>query len=262
VIVGKLLDKGDTSQGYDAADGEYVDMVKAGIIDPTKVVRLALQGAASIAGLLITTEAMVAEHREPEAGTWSTSFDLDLRNILPKLRAYALSLTRNGDCADDLVQQTALKALAGRELVPRGTNFAGWIFRIQRNEFISERRRARPTVDLDSVDAQMLSEPPRQEAAWSCASSSAPSGTCLVAPATLSCCPRSRAIRIADREPSRGLDRHGEKPRLPWPRHARPADRPVGSPARCRRPFAPRLTVSARARCPSPSRARSGRPWP
>jgi chaperonin GroEL len=66
VIAGKLLDKGDTSQGYDAAAGAYVNMMKAGIIDPTKVVRLALQGAASIAGLLITTEAMVAEYREPE----------------------------------------------------------------------------------------------------------------------------------------------------------------------------------------------------
>lgn len=69
VIAGKLLDKGDASQGYDAAVGTYVDMVKAGIIDPTKVVRLALQGAASIAGLLITTEAMVAEHREAESAS-------------------------------------------------------------------------------------------------------------------------------------------------------------------------------------------------
>jgi chaperonin GroEL len=67
VIVGKLMDKGDASYGYDAQSGTYVDMVKAGIIDPTKVVRLALQGAASIAGLLITTEAMVAE--KPEKGT-------------------------------------------------------------------------------------------------------------------------------------------------------------------------------------------------
>jgi len=61
VIVGKLLEKGDTTHGFDAQSGNYVDMLKAGIIDPTKVVRLALQGAASIAGLLITTEAMVAE---------------------------------------------------------------------------------------------------------------------------------------------------------------------------------------------------------
>jgi chaperonin GroEL len=67
VIVGKLLEKGDANHGFDAQSGTYVDMVKAGIIDPTKVVRLALQGAASIAGLLVTTEAMVAE--KPEKGT-------------------------------------------------------------------------------------------------------------------------------------------------------------------------------------------------
>ena len=64
VIVGKLLDKNDASHGFDAQTGTYVDMVKTGIIDPTKVVRLALQGAASIAGLLITTEAMIADKVE------------------------------------------------------------------------------------------------------------------------------------------------------------------------------------------------------
>jgi chaperonin GroEL len=55
VVVGKLLDKHNTSQGFDAQSGNYVDMLKAGILDPTKVVRLALQDAASVAGLLITT---------------------------------------------------------------------------------------------------------------------------------------------------------------------------------------------------------------
>jgi chaperonin GroEL len=64
VIVGKLLEKGDVNYGYDAQSGNFTDMVKAGIIDPTKVVRLALQGAASVAGLLITTEAMVADKPE------------------------------------------------------------------------------------------------------------------------------------------------------------------------------------------------------
>ncbi len=69
IIVGKLLDKGEANHGFDAQTGTYVDMVKAGIIDPTKVVRLALQGAASIAGLMVTTEAMVAdEPAEPAAG--------------------------------------------------------------------------------------------------------------------------------------------------------------------------------------------------
>ncbi|MGQ0675363.1 MAG: chaperonin GroEL, partial [Rhodospirillales bacterium] len=64
VVVGKLLEKGDPHYGFDAQKGEYTHMVKAGIIDPTKVVRLALQGAASVAALLITTEAMVAEKSE------------------------------------------------------------------------------------------------------------------------------------------------------------------------------------------------------
>jgi chaperonin GroEL len=64
VIVGKLLDKVNLTRGFDAQNGEYVDMVKAGIVDPTKVVRTALQGAASVAALLVTTEAMVAEKPE------------------------------------------------------------------------------------------------------------------------------------------------------------------------------------------------------
>ena len=61
VIVGKLLEKYDVNYGYDARKGEYTDMYQSGIIDPTKVVRTALEGAASIGGLLITTEAMVTE---------------------------------------------------------------------------------------------------------------------------------------------------------------------------------------------------------
>ena len=67
IVIGKLQDRGDANYGYDAQTGEYVDMIKAGIIDPTKVVRLALQDAASVAGLLVTTEAMVAEKPEPKA---------------------------------------------------------------------------------------------------------------------------------------------------------------------------------------------------
>jgi chaperonin GroEL len=61
VIVGKILENSSYAFGFDAQGGDYVDMVKKGIIDPTKVVRQALQGASSVAGLLITTEAMVAE---------------------------------------------------------------------------------------------------------------------------------------------------------------------------------------------------------
>jgi chaperonin GroEL len=67
IVVGKLLDRTDTNYGFDAQTGDYVDMVKAGIVDPTKVVRLALQDGASVAGLLVTTEAMVAEKPERKA---------------------------------------------------------------------------------------------------------------------------------------------------------------------------------------------------
>ena len=66
IIVGKLLDSKDPNYGFDAQKGEFTDLVQAGIIDPTKVVRHALQDAASVAGLLITTEAMVAEKPEPK----------------------------------------------------------------------------------------------------------------------------------------------------------------------------------------------------
>ena len=60
-MVGKILDKDQYNYGFDAQTGEYGNLVSKGIIDPTKVVRCALQDAASVAGLLITTEAMVAE---------------------------------------------------------------------------------------------------------------------------------------------------------------------------------------------------------
>jgi chaperonin GroEL len=64
VIAGKVLDRDEYNWGFDAQSGEFKDLVKAGIIDPTKVVRTALQDAASVAGLLVTTEAMVAEKPE------------------------------------------------------------------------------------------------------------------------------------------------------------------------------------------------------
>jgi chaperonin GroEL len=69
VVVGKLVEQKSPTYGYDAQGQLYTDMVKAGIIDPTKVVRCALQGAASVAGLLITTEVMVAERPEKRAGS-------------------------------------------------------------------------------------------------------------------------------------------------------------------------------------------------
>ena len=61
IVVGKILENKSQTYGFDAQTEEYVDMIEAGIVDPAKVVRTALQDAASVAGLLITTEAMVAE---------------------------------------------------------------------------------------------------------------------------------------------------------------------------------------------------------
>ena len=68
VVAGKLTDANDTSLGFNAATDTYEDLVKAGVIDPTKVVRTALQDAASVAGLLITTEAAIAEKPDDKSG--------------------------------------------------------------------------------------------------------------------------------------------------------------------------------------------------
>ena len=67
VVVGKLMEQTDANFGYDAQKGTYCNLVEAGVIDPVKVVRTALQDAASVASLLLTTEAMVAEKPEPKA---------------------------------------------------------------------------------------------------------------------------------------------------------------------------------------------------
>jgi chaperonin GroEL len=71
IVVGKLQESTDTNYGFDAQKGEFTALIKAGILDPAKVVRIALQNAASVAGLLITTEAMVAERSEKKPSAMS-----------------------------------------------------------------------------------------------------------------------------------------------------------------------------------------------
>ncbi len=90
-------------------------------------------------------------------------FHEQLKAILPRLRLYALSLTHDRDRANDLVQETVLKALAARASFQPGTNFSGWMFRIQRNEFISSLRRLRPTVPIDTAVADSLTQRATQE---------------------------------------------------------------------------------------------------
>ncbi|MDB5591316.1 chaperonin GroEL [Enterovirga sp.] len=67
IVVGRILDNGGATYGFNAQTEEYVDMLQAGIVDPAKVVRAAIQGAASVAGLLVTTEAMIAEAPKRES---------------------------------------------------------------------------------------------------------------------------------------------------------------------------------------------------
>src|SRR5436305_14934043 len=84
-------------------------------------------------------------------------FHEQLKAILPRLRIYALSLTRDRDAADDLVHDTVVKALTGRASFQPGTNLSAWVFRIQRNEFISGLRRARTSVADEPGDSDRFS---------------------------------------------------------------------------------------------------------
>jgi chaperonin GroEL len=68
IVLGKVNDSKDNNYGYNALTGEYEDLVKAGVLDPTKVVRTALQNAGSIASLMLTTEALIAEIPEEKKG--------------------------------------------------------------------------------------------------------------------------------------------------------------------------------------------------
>jgi chaperonin GroEL len=66
VVVGRVRESKDENFGFDAESGEYTDLIKAGVIDPAKVTRLALQNAASIAALMLTTEALIADIKEDD----------------------------------------------------------------------------------------------------------------------------------------------------------------------------------------------------
>ncbi len=68
IVVEKVRNSEDNNYGYNALTDEYENLVEAGVIDPTKVTRTALQNAASIAGLLLTTEALIVEKKEPQSG--------------------------------------------------------------------------------------------------------------------------------------------------------------------------------------------------
>src|SRR5512133_2492959 len=90
-------------------------------------------------------------------------FAEDLVAVLPRLRVQALALTRNRADADDLVQAAVTNALAAKASFMPGTNFGAWMYRILRNRFLSDRRRAREMVDVEDAPPEALSRPASQE---------------------------------------------------------------------------------------------------
>ena len=90
-------------------------------------------------------------------------FHDELVALLPRLRIQALSLTRNRAEADDLVQAALTNALAAQASFTPGTNLGAWVYRIMRNRFISDRRRARETVEMDDAPADAFARAGNQE---------------------------------------------------------------------------------------------------
>ena len=113
-----------------------------------------------LAGLLGEAEAALARH----GGRMESVFRDDLVKALPMLRTFAISLTANPTRADDLVQETMIKAWANRERFVPGTNFTAWLFTILRNQFYTELRKGRREVeDADGVHAGTLTAQAGQE---------------------------------------------------------------------------------------------------
>ena len=96
--------------------------------------------------------------------TVPSNFKTELLTIIPNLRAFALSLTKASDKADDLVQETLMKAWNKHELFQEGTNLKAWTFTIMRNEFYSQmRKRGREVQDSEGVLASQLAVHPAQQ---------------------------------------------------------------------------------------------------
>jgi RNA polymerase sigma-70 factor, ECF subfamily len=95
-----------------------------------------------------------------------TSFETMMIDCLPHLRAYGRSLTRDPDMADDLVQDTIVRAIGARESFQDGTNLKAWLFTILRNKFLDDRRRKRGFFEqIETVVHERLVCPPSQDAA-------------------------------------------------------------------------------------------------
>lgn len=115
---------------------------------------------ASLSRLLTRVAQVIRAHTEPV----DQSFGDELMSSLKSLRAYAISLTRDIHQAEDLVQETVLKAISRQEMFEAGTNLQAWLFTIQRNLFLSGRRKAQREVeDADGIHAATMISIPDQE---------------------------------------------------------------------------------------------------
>src|ERR1700756_3504898 len=101
-------------------------------------------------------DACASAGRSKVAGNEPTDFKTDLLNLVPFLRAFARSLSGHRDLADDLAQETLVKAWQSRDSFVPGTNLKAWLFTILRNQFYSERRRAWRQVPWDAENADAL----------------------------------------------------------------------------------------------------------
>ncbi len=102
---------------------------------------------------------------EEKAGSKRVSFGDEISELLPDLRGFARSLTRNADSAEDLVQETIIKALSNTDKFQVGTSLRSWLFTILRNQFYSSRRKTKWEVsDTDGAEALKLVQMPNQDA--------------------------------------------------------------------------------------------------
>ncbi len=133
-MVGKILANSSETYGFNAQTEEYVDMLKAGIVDPAKVVRAAIQGAASVAGLLVTTEAMISEapRKEarpcPPAAAWA---------------AWAAWISNRPKQVRSALRHADRRIAGGRFGATRGGGSTGWIDRLDRPSVAIDRCRPR-----------------------------------------------------------------------------------------------------------------------
>jgi len=109
------------------------------------------------------TDRRKADTGGESGGLADSAFQHNLLEALPKLRAYALALTRSGPATDDLMQEVALNAWRARQQFQPGTNLTAWLYCILRNSYVSSIRRRKETSTLEGLPDYVLAQEPEQE---------------------------------------------------------------------------------------------------